>query len=485
MSSIRARLAWGLIAALVPLFVASGVALHVTATHDLDRREQDALLVKAAAIAAAVGFDDGHIEVQAPARTSAGFARARHPDYYAVLAKDGTLLTSSPSAKEANWQPPVDDLADSIGTPIVLPRDRPGMATIITLHAGTDLEEEAREDPRVAEQLERGLRIVVADDVGGIGEEVERLEHGIIAIFGTAVLIACLVVVILLRRHLAPLDRMAGQAQDIDGANLDRRFEIGPVPDELAPIRDRLNDLLARLEDSFAREARFNSAVAHELRTPVAELRTMAEVALRWPDAQDNATLLRDVLAISVRMQSLIGALLMLRRVETEHEPMQLRPVLVAELLGLVVDRRRALAVSRALEVDIGAPDDLVVISQPELLDLIVDNWIANAFEYAPVRSSVAVAAHHADGHLVLEVSNDAPRLTPADLDHLFEPFWRKDDARSGDHHSGLGLTLTQSLAKALGGTVTASIEGSRLSLRLLCPASLATSAPMVSARRS
>src|SRR4029078_12861494 len=124
-------------------FVASGVALHVTATHDLDRRERDALLVKASAVAAAVGFVDGVIGVQDPTRTSAGFARSRHADYFAVVEKDGTGMTVSPSAKEANWQPPLDVLVEAAGTPIALPHGRPGMATIITLRAGTDLEEEA------------------------------------------------------------------------------------------------------------------------------------------------------------------------------------------------------------------------------------------------------------------------------------------------------------------------------------------------------
>jgi signal transduction histidine kinase len=469
-SSIRSRLAWGLIASMAPLFVASGVALHASAKHDLERRERDALLVKGAAVAAAVGFEDGSIVVQDPTRTSSGFARANHPDYFAVLDADGRVLTASPSTTGSGWEPRLDALVETGSVHVELPHDRPGMATVITLRAGTDLEEEAREDPRVREQLEDGLRIVIADDVRGMQEEIERLDRGIVAIFGVAVLIACLVVGYLLRRHLAPLDRMAVQAQSIDGAHLDRRFESGPVPRELAPIRDRLNDLLTRLEDSFARETRFNSAVAHELRTPIAELRTMSEVALRWPDAQDHASLVRDVLAVSVRMQSLVGALLMLRRIETGREPMEPQPVRVSILVADVVERRRATASGRALEVRVHGPSDLIVSTQPEFLDLIVDNWIANAFEYAPGGSIVDIEARREDGSFVLEVSNDAPRLAQADLDHLFEPFWRKDDARSGDVHSGLGLSLTKSLAHALGGTVSASLEGARLKMSLRCP---------------
>ncbi len=471
MSSIRSRLTWGLVATLAPLFVASGLALHATAKHDLDRRERDALLVKAMAVAGAVGFEDAVILVQAPARTSSGFARAKHPDYFFVLDKDGRVLTASPSAKDQDWQPPVSALVDSGAVRIDLPHGRPGMATIMTLAAGTDLEEEADEDPRVHDQLEAGLRIVIADDIGVIQEEIAGLDRGIAAIFGVALAIACVVVAVVLRKRLAPLDRMAAHAQSIDVDNLDRRFDRGALPNELEPIRDRLNDLLARLQESFARESRFNTAVAHELRTPIAELRTLAEVAQRWPDAQDHARVVKDVLAISERMQALVSTLLLLRRVETGREPTEAQSVRIPELISEVLQRRQAMALQRSLHVRKQVTEDLVVSTQPEMLELIADNWIANAFEYAPAGSTVDIAARREDLDFVLEVTNDAPRIDAADVDRLFEPFWRKDDSRSDDMHSGLGLPLTKSLATALGCKVSVSLQNTRLHMCLRGPA--------------
>jgi two-component system sensor histidine kinase VanS len=139
------------------------------------------------------------------------------------------------------------------------------------------------------------------------------------------------------------------------------------------------------------------------------------------------------------------------------------------------------MASGRALDVRVSGPDDLIVFTQPELLDLIVDNWIANAFEYAPRRSIVDIVARREDGCCVIEVSNDAPRLGADDMQHLFEPFWRKDEARSGDLHSGLGLSLTKSLAQALGGTVSASLEGSRLMMSLRCAVRADASSPALS----
>jgi two-component system sensor histidine kinase QseC len=468
--SIRARLAFGLILGLTPLFIASGWALHATAKRNLFQKEHAALEVKAAAVAAAVGFEHGVIEVQSPARTSSGFARTKHPDYFALLDVHDRVLTASPSAEPTGWTPPLAELVEGQATRVTLPGGREGIATILVLHPGTDLEEEASEEPLVRAQLESGLRVVVADDVGDIREEIEHLDTGIAAVFGAALIGAFAIVFLVLRTHLRPLDRIAAQAQGIDDAHLDRRFETGPLPSELAPVRDRLNDLLARLEDSFARETRFNTAVAHELRTPIAELRTLAEVALRWPDAQAPTRVVRDVLSVAVRMQSLVGTLLLLRRIESGHEPLETQPVRLRALLAEAIAQRREQASARAVEVRQDATDDVIVTTQPQLLELLVDNWIANAVEYAPRGSIIEASVERQNGSFVLEIANDAPQLSASDVSRMFEPFWRKDDARSDDLHSGLGLALTKSVAETLGFDAVASLEGARLHMRLRGP---------------
>ena len=95
-----------------------------------------------------------------------------------------------------------------------------------------------------------------------------------------------LVVPRVLRRELKPLQSLAAEAARIDAASLSARFATEGLPGELAPIAARLNELLARLEDSFERERRFSSDVAHEFRTPVAELRSLAELAIKLPDTR-------------------------------------------------------------------------------------------------------------------------------------------------------------------------------------------------------
>jgi len=121
--------------------------------------------------------------------------------------------------------------------------------------------------------------------VGSARDELtEALTALAFALLGCgAGLLALTVLVVprLLRRELVPLDALAEQASHINADSLAMRFPISPLPGELIPISTRLNDLLARLELSFERERRFSADLAHELRTPIAELRTLAEVALK------------------------------------------------------------------------------------------------------------------------------------------------------------------------------------------------------------
>src|SRR5262249_3538686 len=116
----------------------------------------------------------------------------------------------------------------------------------------------------------------------------------------------------LVRRGLAPLDRLAERAATIGPESLTERFPAGDEPSELGPIRDRLNDLRARLEAAFERERRFPADAAHELRTPIAELRAAAELAARHPDDPEAvAHALTTAGTSSARMERLVSSLLL------------------------------------------------------------------------------------------------------------------------------------------------------------------------------
>src|SRR5262249_9793902 len=138
-----------------------------------------------------------------------------------------------------------------------------------------------------------------------------------------------------LERGLSPLARLGAQADAIGSESLATRFPVTGVPAELVPIGHRLNDLLARLDSAFERERRFTAAVTHELRTPIAELRSACDVALRWPE--ESRASLAEAHEVSIQMGRLVEALLELRRGETGSLSIDLERVDPAELLDGVL----------------------------------------------------------------------------------------------------------------------------------------------------
>lgn len=277
--------------------------------------------------------------------------------------------------------------------------------------------------------------------------------------------VLCLLLALALRFALRPLARVGEQAAEMGAASLHERFAVEVLPKEIAPIVVRLNDLMARLEEGFERERRFSGYLAHELRTPLAAIRSTSEVALKWPEQaspEDHVGIAR----LAARLQQTVDGLLVLARAESlsaeiVREEVALR-TLVEECAALHEERARERAVALIPQLD----KTVVLQSDARLLRIIVTNLIANAVEYAPPHSEVTLACRSTDRFF--EVTNAAPELTAEDVPNLFERLWRKDDARSDDSHAGLGLSLAQSCAKALGLVLSAELDSSgRLSVSL------------------
>jgi signal transduction histidine kinase len=115
---------------------------------------------------------------------------------------------------------------------------------------------------------------------------------------------------LLLRVELAPLDRLAEQTRQVSATSLGTRFSTEGLPRELLAISSPLNDLMERLQTAFERERQFSDDLAHKFRTPIAELRSLAEVALKWPEAR-SAEMNQNVVALAQRMDSKINRLLL------------------------------------------------------------------------------------------------------------------------------------------------------------------------------
>jgi signal transduction histidine kinase len=162
-------------------------------------------------------------------------------------------------------------------------------------------------------------------------------------------------------------------------------------------------------------------------------------------------------------METLVSRLLALSRAEHGEQPLQKQSVPVGKILD---DLLRPLAdriVEARLTVEREIPDDATVDTDPLLFETIVANLIDNAVTYATPGHPVRIQYGWVGDTFQLRVSNAAHDLVPDDLPRLFERFWRKDRARTGTSHAGLGLALSRSLAETLGFELSASLESDRI----------------------
>jgi two-component system sensor histidine kinase QseC len=322
--------------------------------------------------------------------------------------------------------------------------------------------------------------VVVAGSRAHVDEVLQALLAGLIASWLVVSGLTVLLVAQTVRRGLAPLARLADQAAAADVSSLTYRFSPQSVPLELAPICVRLNDLLERLAAARERERRFTADVAHELRTPIAELRSLSEVALRWPpDVAASSRAFADARDIAVQMEAIVTALLALARSDAGRQVVARQNVDLCEIVRASWHSYAGMAEERGLLVELQLPDAAPLESDRTLLASMVGNLLSNAAEYSPRGGRLRCVVSGAGPAIEMTVVNTNETLQPEDLRHIFEPFWRKDSARSQAAHSGLGLSLVATYAELLGASLRADLTGGCFEIHLRFDGAAAPSVPV------
>jgi len=273
---------------------------------------------------------------------------------------------------------------------------------------------------------------------------------------------------LVVRRGLWPLSALAERVSTIDASSLQLGFPNHNLPAELLPIAERLDDLLARLEGSFARERRFSANVAHELRTPIAELRALAEVALKWPEEGISAQgPLKDALGIALQMESIATGLLALARCEGSLLTVHPERVPVAALFEEVYRPLAAKVRDKQLAFGVEMPKETCWFTDRAAFRSILTNLLSNAVDHSQPATAVKVRVENNGAGERLLISNINRNLGVEDIPHLFERFWQKDAARSSTEHCGLGLPLARAYAESLGMKLDAQLSHAEISFIL------------------
>jgi two-component system sensor histidine kinase QseC len=257
--------------------------------------------------------------------------------------------------------------------------------------------------------------------------------------------------ILLIRHNFAPLATLAASIGERSPQRLDP-IPLAGAPRELAPILTQLNTLLGRVAGSLEQERRFTADAAHELRTPLAAMRTHAQVAQASSDAAERTLALERVVAAADRATHLVTQLLTLARVDAgaldANQPLDLR----ALSIDVIADAVPA-ALAKQIELELTDGPSVPMAGNSPLLSALLRNLIDNAVRYGPPHSRVRIACRMDDGHPCLEVSDEGPGIPTEERERVLERFYRI--VGSGETGSGLGLSIVARVAELHGASFT------------------------------
>ena len=294
------------------------------------------------------------------------------------------------------------------------------------------------------------LTIYAVTSLDAADRAERHLRNALLISVPLEVVLAAWLISRVVARALAPVDSMRAEVDRIEAADLSGRVQAGSSDDEIAKLGLTLNRMLDRLEEASRRQQLFAAAASHELRSPLSTIRTELEVGLAYPDRAEWAKVAEDSLIEVARLEELTRDL----RILTRSRSMQVAASTPIELSAVV-----------AAEVALRRPEREVkyqtalagagISADPDAVVRVVRNLFDNAERHAV--SVVRVTVSNEANVVTLSVWNDGPKIPTGDLERIFEPFMRLDEARSLDTGgTGLGLAIARSIMTALGGSIGA-----------------------------
>ncbi|MDE1902970.1 MAG: heavy metal sensor histidine kinase [Alphaproteobacteria bacterium] len=291
-------------------------------------------------------------------------------------------------------------------------------------------------------------------------------------VLGVSLVLCSITGYLIARSGMRPIESISRTAARIRATTLHERIDTAGLPAEIRGLAKTFNGMLDRLQQSFRHVSQFSDDVAHELRTPINNLRGEIEVALsKARSNEDYRDILGSCLEECARISRVIKTLLFLARSDTESDALQRESVDVGEALTKVGVFYEAAAAEASVALCVAGATGIRAALDRTLFQQAIGNLVSNAIAHTPKGGTVDLAVRAIDGSLTVTVSDTGCGIAAEHLPRVFERFYRVDRARCGsEQNAGLGLAVVKSIVSRHGGEVaidSAVGRGTRVTLRL------------------
>ncbi len=282
--------------------------------------------------------------------------------------------------------------------------------------------------------------------------------------------LSVIIAIAVTKRGLRPLQQMTQSLERIDPNHLNERLGRTTWPRELQPVATAFDEMLGRLENSFTRLSQFSADLAHELRTPVSNIRGEAEVALTRPrTSEDYRNVIESITGECERLSGIVENLLFLARAEAADRQIEKDAFPARPAIEKIASYYRTIAEERGISITNEGDGD--VYADPLLFDRALSNLLDNALRFTPDRGKITIRSHSKNGRTELAVEDTGCGIAAHHLLRIFDRFYRVDSSRSSKG-TGLGLALVKSITDLHGGSATATSELNRgTTVTLIFPA--------------
>ncbi|AZQ85247.1 sensor histidine kinase [Colwellia sp. Arc7-635] len=443
---------------LVGIFLVTDILVDTWISNEFDR----AMKTKAGLLTTLISEDLNEVDFDFAGEFMPEFEGKNDPEYY-QLWRDNKVFERSDTLDlfELHDLPKLNaKLHETIIKDITLPDGRSGKMLFIKFIPQID--SDIREDYGVTKEefskTQKTMELAYAISNEGLNQILWFVDVIFIITSLLSIISVQIIVSKVVSRGLRPLVKLNKELKQVNLNSDVSSLSTDQLPEELIDIANGINGFINENKKLYSREKRITSDIAHELKTPIAELLNLSEVAIKFPhEKQITDNFYQDVLEISERLKNIVNGILLLKKSSNTGELVK-KDLDIKELINTIVNRENK---SRR-KIDQSYDDKtLMVFTNETAIDTILSNLINNAIYYSPIDSLISiVVTSSSENKLNIKICNKSThQYDNEDLNSFFEPLWQKDESRTSSQRFGLGLAIVKSYSEKIGSSISVSKE--------------------------